>query len=113
MSTTMLYRPREAPNAEAWNLSFDTTIVADEDIEDAKAEGWMLSADALAWHAAPKPSAGPYDSFLDANVAEIVPLLADMTVEELTQLMAAEQGGKTRAGLVAAINKAIAAKTKD
>lgn len=111
MSETMLYRPRETPNEQAWNLPFDITVVDDTDIADAQAEGWMLSADALAWRATPEP--GPYDSFLDASVAEITPLLDEMTADELTQLRAAEQGGKTRAGLISAIDKAIAAKTKD
>lgn len=117
MSETMLYRPREALNDQAWNLPFDITVVADPDIQDAEAEGWMLAADALAWHADPKgkpaPEPGPYDSFLDASVADILPLLDEMSAAELTQLLAAEQGGKTRSGLVGAIEKAIAAKTKD
>lgn len=117
MSETMLYRPREAINDQAWNLPFDITVVSDEDIQHAEAEGWMLAADALAWHAAPKakpaPEPGPYDSFLDASVADILPLLADMSADELKSLKAAEEGGKTRAGLIAAIDKAIVAKTKD
>jgi hypothetical protein len=116
MSVTMLLRPRAENNPEAWNLPFDTTIVADTDIEDAAAEGWMTYDVALAATQpaeAEQPEPGPYDSFLDASVAEILPLLDDMSAGELRQLLAAEQGGKTRAGLVIAINKAIAAKTKD
>lgn len=114
MSITMLYRKRDTINAEAFNLPLDTIIVADDDIGGAMAEGWLDALSAIASldvKVAPEP--GPYDSFLDASVAEITPLLDDMTADELTQLLAAEQGGKTRAGLVTAINKAIAAKTKD
>lgn len=118
MSTTMLYRKRDEKNAEAFNLPLDTIIVVDGDVEGAMAEGWLHAAEAIAsLDAKPEPKAapepGPYDSFLDANVADILPLLDDMTAAELTQLLAAEQGGKTRSGLVGAIEKAIAAKTKD
>jgi hypothetical protein len=105
--TTMLYRPGGEPNPEAWNEPIETTIVADEDIEAALEEGWFL-------HPSDFPDAvaapGPYDSFLDATVAEIIPLLEDMTDEELKSLKAAEEAGKTRASLITAIDKAIAAK---
>lgn len=111
MSDTMLYRKRAEKNAEAFNLPLDTIIVADDDIGGAMAEGWLDAASAIASLTSPKP--GPYDSFLDATVAEITPLLDEMTADELTQLRAAEEGGKTRAGLLTAIDKAITAKTKD
>lgn len=107
----MLYRPREMPNEQAWNLPFDITVVADHDIEDAKAEGWMLSAEALAWHANPAP--GPYADILDNTAKDIEALLPDMTAAELRDMRAAEAAGKARAGLLTAIDKAIAAQPKD
>jgi hypothetical protein len=53
--TTMLYRAGDTVNPEAWNLKLDTLIVADADIDAAKADGWLLAADAL--KPAKKPAA--------------------------------------------------------
>lgn len=105
--TTMLYRPGLAPNPEAWNQPVDTTIVADEDVDDALAEGWFR-------HPSDFPvegkEPGPYDSLLDAPVKDIVPLLGELSVEELAGLKAAETAGKKRSGLIGDIDKAIEAK---
>lgn len=110
---TMLYRPGSQVNPEAWNLEADTLIVDDEDIEAAKAEGWMVAADfheSLKTPAPTKREPGPYDSILDASVKDITPLLIDMSLDELREMRAAEEGGKTRAGLLSEIDKAIEAK---
>jgi len=114
---TMLYRPREAINPEAWNLPLDTIIVDATEVEDAKAEGWLEAADAVEAANVPKAAEphvpaepGPYDSLLDAPVADIVPLLIEMSADELVSLRAAEVTGKTRKGLLAEIDKAIEAK---
>jgi len=109
MSATMLYRKRDGKNAEAFNLPLDTIIVADSEIDDAMAEGWLHAAEAVASLDGP----GPFASILDGSVAEIVTLFDQMTADELSQMRAAETNGKTRAGLITAIDKAIAAKTKD
>lgn len=110
---TMLYRPGLETNPEAWNLAVDTLTVDDEDIPAAKAEGWMVAADFHESLKAPAPKVrepGPYDSILDASVKDIVPLLAAMSLAELREMRASEEGGKTRAGLLSDIDKAIEAK---
>lgn len=112
MSVTMLYRKREEKNTEAFNLPLDTIIVADSELEDAMAEGWLHAADAIASLDAVK-NTGPFAEILDQKVSDIIALFDAMTADELSQMRAAEQNGKTRAGLIAAIDKAIAAKPKD
>lgn len=104
--TTMLYRPGSEVNPEAWNLPIDTVIVPDDGIETALSQGWFT-------HPAHFPvvlESGPYDDFLDNNVSEIVPLLADLSADELSALLLAEKAGKTRKGLLAEIERALAAK---
>lgn len=105
-ATTMLYRPGSEVNPAAWGLPVETLIVPDSGIEDALAQGWFT-------HPSRFPAAsesGPYNDFLDNNVAEIVPLLADLSADELSALLLAEKAGKTRKGLLAEIEKALAAK---
>lgn len=110
MSVTMLYRKRDEANAEAFGLPLDTIIVADADIEGAKEEGWLDVASAIASLEAPS---GPYAEILDQKVPDIIALFDAMSGAELHDMRAAENNGKTRAGLITAIDKAIAAKTKD
>lgn len=109
MSVTMLYRKREAVNAEAFNLPLDTIIVADGEIDDAMAEGW-LHADAAISSLDAQKIIGPYAEILDQKVPDITALFDAMSATELRDMRIAEQGGKTRAGLLTAIDKAIAAK---
>jgi hypothetical protein len=109
--STMLYRPGGPINPEAWNLSLETRVVEDSEIEGCLAGGWMHGREA--YEAASRPAAreqSPFDSFLDNPVAEIAPLLADLSTEELEQLKAAEVGGKTRKGLIAKIDDELAAR---
>jgi len=113
MSVTMLYRKRDEKNAEAFNLPLDTIIVADSEIDDAMAEGWLHAAEAIASLDKAAAKAGPYAEILDQKVPDIIALFDAMSAEELGDMKVAEQGGKTRAGLISAIDKAIAAKTKD
>lgn len=109
---TMLYRPAialTAFNPEAWNLPLDTLIVEDGAIDAARADGWLTGAEAVE-ALVPNEDLSPYDSILDTPVAEIVPLLNEFTVDELSLLLAAEHAGKTRKGLITEIEKALAAK---
>jgi hypothetical protein len=106
MSTTMLYRKGASVNAEAFNLPLDTVIVADIDIEGATAEGWLDAVSAIA----SLDGASPYAEILDGTVKEIESLFDAMSADELRDMRVAEEGGKTRSGLIAAIDKAIAAK---
>ena len=105
---TMLYRRCSEVNPAAWNKCVETRVVEDEDIDTAQGEGWLLAADILPTLDEQEP--GPFDTFLDSPIKELVPLLPEMTKEELQQLRAAEVGGKTRAGLIAEIDKAIESK---
>jgi hypothetical protein len=47
------------------------------------------------------------NTFLDMSIAKIAPLLVNMTEPELRTLLAAEEAGKTRTTLVAAINQSL------
>lgn len=111
MSVTMLYRKRDSVNAEAFNLPLDTIIVADDDIDGAMEEGWLDVTAAIA--SLDVKGSGPYAEILDQKVPDIVALFDAMSVEELRDMRAAEDNGKTRAGLLTAIDKAITAKTQD
>lgn len=114
---TGLYRKADTPNPETWNLPFEYAVFADADVEDAQADGWMLAADALAsLNVKPETEAkaSPYAEILAASVAEILPLLDTSDVEELKALRAEEAASaKPRAGLLTAIDKAIAAKSEN
>lgn len=109
MSVTMLYRKRDTINAEAFNLPLDTIIVADAEVEDAMAEGWQHAAEAIA----SLEPASPYADILDNTAKDIEALLPGMTAAELHDMRAAEAAEKARAGLLTAIDKAIAAQPKD
>lgn len=49
------------------------------------------------------------DSILDGNVSEVTAALEGLPEDDLQELLSAEQAGKTRKGVVAALNKAIEA----
>lgn len=57
MSTTMLYRPGETINPEAWNLPIEILIVEDEAVEGALAEGWFTHPSEFPKSAEPKAAA--------------------------------------------------------
>lgn len=106
---TMLYRPGEAVNEAAWGLKVDFTIVEDGALDAALSDGWYRHPDdfpAPEVEAAPEAAVEAPVSPLDAKVADIVPTLADLTAEELAGLLEAENAGKARVGLIAAIEKA-------
>lgn len=61
-ATTMLYRAGEKVNPAAWNLKLDTLVVADDEVDAAKADGWQTAAEITAPAKAdpkPKPAAKP------------------------------------------------------
>ena len=60
-----------------------------------------------AWE--PRPGGGQEPSLLDGNTDEIKAALADLSAEELTDLLAAETAGKSRKGVIAALSEAIEA----
>lgn len=79
-------------------------IVADaEDHESAVADGWAEAADFLNAEANDR-------SLLDLTAKEIEAALPALDLEELETLKAAEEAGKTRKGVLTAINAAIDAK---
>lgn len=70
----------------------------------ALADGWKLSADYLA--SDPAKAVAEKD-ILDRTAKEIVEGLPHLTLEELEDLKAREEGGKTRKGVMAAIDAEI------
>lgn len=96
----ILYKPGAAE--DAWGVKVDTLTVNDDDeLAAAMAEGWARTPNGNA-------DVKPY-SLLDQPVAEIIEVLPALTKDELVKLLADEQAGKTRKGLVAALDKAIEA----
>lgn len=98
---TMLYRPGDEPNPEAWNLPIETLIVASSEIDGALGEGWYRGPEDFPDDGEPAPL-----TLLDKPVKDIVGVLPDLTADELSALLADEQAGKTRTTLIAAIEAA-------
>lgn len=84
----------------------DSLIVADAEEHAAATEGgWLLADDYLA--SSPSEKTG-----LDRNAADIIDELPGMALADLEQLKADETAGKTRKGLLAAIDAVIDEKLK-
>lgn len=100
----VLYRP--GSQEEAHGVSVDLLNVgSDEERDAALADGWSLTpTDAAGEPAAPAPL-----TLLDSPVKDIAAVLPSLTGEELEALRADETAGKTRKGVLAAIDAAIAA----
>lgn len=105
----MLYREGSEVELNG-GASADVLVVADEaEHEAAVADGWQ-GADAFF----AEPVEGEADSeaglsILDQPVKDIVAVLPELTGEELAVLLEAETNGKTRKGLITALELAIAA----
>lgn len=79
-------------------------VVHDADDHDAAlADGWAEAADFLNAEESDR-------SLLDCTAKEIESALPDLDLDELETLKAAEKAGKTRKGVLAAIDAAIDAK---
>lgn len=97
----LLYRPGQ--EELCWGVMVDTLRVHDPAERDAAlADGWYLEPVFDA------PSA-PTPGLLDNNAATIIAALSDLTADELKALKADEITGKTRKGVIAAIDAALAA----
>jgi len=72
-------------------------------------EGSAITDDVTAEPAGPSKDHAELLLLLDGNVKAVANGLAGRTADELAALLAAEQGGKTRATVIAAIEAAIAA----
>lgn len=103
----LLYKRAEGGNSQPiWGLgNFEVLEVADQAAQDeATADGWTLQPEA-----GDAPSAPAAFSLLDEKVAVIVEHLPALTHDELSELLAAEKAGKTRKGVIEALEEAISA----
>lgn len=100
----MLYRP--GTETRVWNkYDVDTLVVDESETERHLADGWHLRPGD--WEQGEAAGAGGQPNLLDNPANVIIPALADKPLDELEALMAAEQAGKTRKGIVAAIQAEI------
>lgn len=97
----MLYR---AGDQFQWDgKATDSLIVDDGEAHDAAlADGWKAAADYLVDE--------PSGSLLDGTAKDIEAILPTLDIEALEALKADETAGKTRKGVMAAIDAAIDAK---
>lgn len=101
---TMLYRPGETINPEAWGEKIDTCIVDEGDLEAVMAGGWYRHPSDF-----PPPAPEAPLSALDESVAKIIAAIPEMTREEVQALLDGETAGKGRATLITALEKALQA----
>ena len=88
------------------NRTYDVAGAANEDEEaDLVERGWCLTKEA-AWGL----ETAPEKTLLDGSAKEIEAALPALELEELEALKAAETSGKTRKGVLAALDAAIDAK---
>lgn len=103
----LLYKRAEGGNSQPiWGLgNFEVLEVADADAQAvAEADGWTVTP-----QSGDAPSVPAAFSLLDEKVAVIVEHLPALTPDELDELLAAEKAGKTRKGVIEALEEAIAA----
>lgn len=98
----MLYRDGDDYEWDGRKVAILTVHAADEH-EAALADGWAEAAAFLSAEANDR-------SLLDCTAKEIEAALPELDLDELETLKAAEKGGKTRKGVLAAIDAAIDAK---
>lgn len=91
---------------EGDDLNWDGRMVGHKHVQDegnlkqALADGWLLPRDFLA---APRVE----KTLLDKTAAEIIAEIPSLSGEALLELLEAEEKGKTRKGVLAAIKDAI------
>lgn len=98
----MLYRDGSDIEWDGRKVAIHTVADAEEH-ESAVADGWAEAADFLSAEANDR-------SLLDHTAKEIEAALPSLDLEELETLKTAEKAGKTRKGVLAAIDAAIDAK---
>lgn len=102
---TALYRPGSQPNPEVYGRNVEVGVFPAAEVSAALDDGWYRKP----WDV-PDRGAEPLSAeleILDGNAASIAELLPAMTKAELESLLIAETNGKTRKGVIAAIEKAI------
>lgn len=110
MTETMLYKVSEKPNAELGGRKLVYRATAADAVEEALAAGWSTSPDEAEFgEAAPVAEA----SLLDGSIEEIKSALPALTDEDLLATLDAETAGKTRKGVISAIEAEVAHRQKD
>lgn len=102
----MLYRP--GTETRVWDkYDVDTLVVDEAEAEQHLADGWHLRPGD--WEDGEQKAAGQggQPSLLDNPANVIVPALVEKPLEELEALLGAEQAGKARKGIIAAIQAEI------
>jgi hypothetical protein len=101
---TALYRPGSEPNPDVYGRLVEVGVFAAADVPAALEGGWFRKP----WDVPDRvePLSAELE-ILDGNAVSIAELLPAMTKAELESLLIAETNGKTRKGVVAAIEKAI------
>jgi hypothetical protein len=108
MAQKMLYRAGSKPNPAVDNLHVEHTVIDKADLDKHLADGWYASpADIPAKAEKPDAPETPL-SLLDESAATITETLPALTPDELKALLDAENAGKARKGVTAALEKAIA-----
>ena len=108
--TTMLYRDASHPDVrpdrvqDIWGTRMEVEVFEDDALDGTDAEGWRAHPNDVI-----TPDAEP--SVLDGTVAEVAATLPGLSRDALEALLAAERAGKTRKGVVEAIEGALAALT--
>lgn len=94
MSKTCLYRQGSEPNPDVYNRLIESRVFDDEDVAEALNSGWY-------GHPGDVPE-GSAD-LLDQPAREIIAALPGLSDDDLLSLLDKETGGKTRKGVIAAI----------
>jgi len=108
MTLTMLYKPGSM--LRVWHKhDVDFIKVPTAEIEEHLNQGWFLRPGD--WEKGDEPeavvAAAGSGNLLDNPANVIIPALAGLPLEELEALLAAEEAGKTRKGIVRAIQAEI------
>lgn len=110
----LMYRPAAEGHAEeVWGVMCNLLTVEDADAEAAALDdGWSLTPPSKDAPAPGKGSDATSEfSLLDEPLRVIKDQLEALTAEEVDALLTAERNGKTRKGVIAALEEALEAKT--
>jgi hypothetical protein len=102
-----VYRPGDEGEWDGVKMDFGTVTDADDEAQ-ALSKGWFLHPSDFP--KAVKADETPQGGLLDQNARDIEKALPALSIEELEQLKADEEAGKSRKGVLTDIDAAINAK---